>query len=237
MTRLARRKSHCMAAAWAGLAAWKDSRSGAWQQNPKRHRCLWEHYYGKLDEDGQKRCVTYIVEQSKACIAHFLEGVLPSLAAIRPDQELPIRKVDAGDPESFELSGIKVYAIPDYAYRVGDELHIHDWKAGKRKDRHRDQLAIYGLWAHLKHGVPPERISVHIQYLAEGVVESKQLAAADLADVQALIGESVADMADYLVDGDIKRNVPQPQDVWDLAPTRDPCRMCSFYELCRPELE
>ena len=42
--------------------------------------------------------------------------------------------------------GVKIYAIPDYAYRIGNQIHIHDWKAGKMKpEQHRLQLSIYAL--------------------------------------------------------------------------------------------
>jgi hypothetical protein len=47
----------------------------------------------------------------------------------------------------------------------------------------------------------------------------------------------MADMADYLEDGDLRRNTPLAKEDWDLAPSRKPCRSCNFYELCLPEFD
>ena len=52
----------------------------------------------------------------------------------------------SGDVEHFCNEGVKIYAIPDYAYKIDDKIHIHDWKAGKVKLQHRLQLhyMLYG---------------------------------------------------------------------------------------------
>jgi hypothetical protein len=50
------------------------------------------------------------------------------------------------------------------------------------------------------------------------------------------VNMSVTDMADFLVDEDIQRNEALPKEDWDLALEPRSCRMCKFYELCKPEL-
>lgn len=216
--------------------AWKESKTRMWQTDPRRHCNLREHYYGDLDPEAEKAVVTLIAEQTRRCIGNFIERVLPELEGVKPEQEVAIAKPGAGDPESFSIENVKIYAIPDYVYRTGEAFRIHDWKAGKPKERHKDQLTIYGLWANVKHRVPPEQVRVYIEYLANGEVESKQLEARDLEDAKARIAESVADMAEYLADGDIRRNEPLPQEEWELAVSLDSCRTCNFYELCKPEM-
>jgi hypothetical protein len=216
--------------------AWKESRERRWEKDPRKYRCLREHYYGELNEESQKAWVAYVAGQTRRCIGHFIQQVLSKLQGVVKEQEVPIAKIGMGDPESFTFEGIKIYAIPDYVYRRESDFHIYDWKAGKPKDSHRDQLALYGLWANVKHGVPAERIAVSIEYLSEGTAESRRLGPGDLDAVKQRIAESVADMADYLVDGDIRRNRPLPVEEWDLAASRDACRLCNFFELCKPEL-
>jgi len=218
--------------------SWKESRDGTWQADPKRHCCLHEHYYPDLNPTPEKEWTAALAEHTKLCIANFIERVLPRLEHVKPEQEVDIATPEkGGDPESFEFEGTKIYAIPDYVYRVDDQWHIHDWKSGKSRPEHKQQLVLYGLWANLKHGVPPENVFVYIEYLRDGVVALQQLTDRDLETVKAQIRDSVTDMTGYLVDGDTQRNAALPREEWDLAPTRSPCRRCNFYELCEPEFE
>ena len=217
---------------------WKESKSRQWESSPKRYCCLREHYYGELDVAAGKELASAVTEHAKRCIGHFQERVLPRLEHVRAEHEVHVATVDqGGDPESFAFEGTKIYAIPDYVYRVGDQWHIHDWKSGRPKKEHQVQLALYGLWAHVKHRVSPENIVVYIEYLHDGVLAFEQLVAHHLESVKELARSSVSDMADYLVDGDIKANKPLPREDWDLALSRSSCRWCNFYELCKAELE
>jgi hypothetical protein len=215
---------------------WKESRDQLWKQSPKKNCCLHEHYYPDPDRD-PKEWVLAIAEQSKQCIRNFLDRVLPRLVHVKPGQEVDIATPDkGGDPEHFEFEGIKVYAIPDYVYREDGKWHIHDWKAGRAKKEHRDQLAMYGLWANIKHGIAPGDMVVLIEYLYEGQVACEPVTEEMLESAKQQIRSSVTDMADYLVGEDIKRNEALPKEDWDLALTASPCRRCKFYELCEPEL-
>ncbi|MFH1477360.1 MAG: PD-(D/E)XK nuclease family protein [Verrucomicrobiota bacterium] len=216
---------------------WSASKKKLWQANPKKHCCLHEHYYPAHHHTPEADMTARMIEQVRRCLANFIEQVLPRLGSVRPEQEVRIAHADGGDPESFLFETIKVYAIPDYAYRAGDLLHIHDWKAGSEKPSHQDQMAIYGLWAHTKHALPPEHIQVHLEYLAKGATQSMSLTGHDLEHARRLIRESVATMAEYLVKGDIRGNQPLPKEDWELSADMDTCRQCRFYELCKSELE
>lgn len=215
---------------------WQESKKKLYQANPKRHCCLHEHYYPAHHQTPEAEMPARMTAQIRLCLENFLSGSLSSLSKVRPEQELPIAQVEAGDPESFPFEDVKVYAIPDYVYRQEDFLHIHDWKAGSAKPAHRDQMNIYGLWANTKHAQAPVRIQVHLEYLAQGQTESATLSATDLEQAKALIRESVVAMAEYLVGGDPHRNQPLPKEDWELSADLDTCRHCNFYELCKDEL-
>jgi hypothetical protein len=217
--------------------SWKESLDRQWQENPKRFCCLHEHYYPSHQTSDPETWIPRIVETTQRCFAHFVEKVLPRLAGVEPSQEIHVASAaESGDPESFDLHGVKVYAIPDYAYCRGDGIHIHDWKSGAPKPGHVRQVSIYGQWAHLKHGFDPARIQVTCEYLADGTTHQEALSAARLAAVTEAIGESVADMAAYLVQEDRERNLPLPRELWELTIDRSMCRRCRFHELCAPEL-
>lgn len=215
---------------------WDDSLKKKWQLNPKKHCCLHEHYYRQFASKSDREMAGEMMTRVKLCLSNFAAKVLPQLDAAR-EQEIAITTVAAGDPESFTFNGIKIYAIPDYAYLKKGTLHIHDWKSGATRESHNDQMAVYGLWAAMKHNIAPGQVNIHLEYLASGVTESQVLTEDTLLKAQELINDSVGEMAEYLVEGDIKRNEPLPKEDWELSADLTACHKCNFYELCKPELE
>ena len=216
---------------------WKESLEGNWRSAPKRFCCLHGHYYKTIENDNDAK--RQIAAQVQNCIQNFIEKVLPRIEKIDPAMEFQIATPEAGgDVEHFFYEGIKVYAIPDYAYQLGDEIHIHDWKAGKIKaEQHRQQLALYALWAIVKHNAKLENIFLYVEYLNEGQVLPFQLSKEELETAIGLMSESVGEMTEYLVDHDREKNEPLPKEEWELTADPDNCTFCSFYELCKPELE
>ncbi len=216
---------------------WAESLEERWRTDPKRFCCIREHYYKTLANENEAK--RQVAGQVRNCIENFIAKVLPRIGSVQPGQELPIATADTpGDVEHFLYEGVKIYAIPDYAYRIGDRIHIHDWKAGKVKAvQHRLQLSLYALWALLKHGARPENIFLYVEYLNEGQVMPFQVSVEELGETRAIIGESVGEMTEYLVDFDRERNAPLPKEEWDLALDPASCAQCNFYELCKPELE
>lgn len=210
--------------------AWQDSKSGAWQQDPKNCIGLHEHYYPalhpQLDPEWPAKLKAYVLH----CLQHFITTVWPRLATVTPEQEVTL-----DTPESFTWEGCTVYAVPDYVYCLNNEWHIHDWKAGKPHPSHLKQLAVYALWAHEKKGVSAEAIRLYVEYLHEGRVAMEQGSATLLDQARAFIQESAMDMTDYLEDGDPQRNKPRPREEWDMTPDRAVCRRCNFHQLCEPE--
>lgn len=218
------------------IRSWKESRDGAWKQNPKKFCCLHGHYYGTMEDE--KAAVAAIKEQVINCTQNFIDLILPRLGNITFEQEVKIHTPDmGGDPENIQWHDVKMYVIPDYAYRIGNQMHIHDWKAGKIKDSHREQLAGYALWAEVKYKVPINEIFLYVEYLNEGQVFPFQLTRDEFDEQKARIEVSVAEMSEYLVDFDRKKNTPLPEEEWELAADPASCRMCKFYELCKDELD
>ena len=218
------------------IRCWKESRDQKWKENPKQFCCLHGHYYGTITDE--KKAIGAIKKQVMNCTQNFIEKVLPRVGTISSEQEMQIQTPEmGGDPENIIWNKVKMYVIPDYAYRIGNQMHIHDWKAGKIKESHRDQLAGYALWAEVKYKVPIEDIFLYVEYLNEGQVLPFQLTREEFDGTKAKIEESVAEMGEYLVNFDREKNVPLPKDEWELAADPDSCKHCKFYELCRDELE
>ncbi len=231
--------------AWKAVARpfmtkkWNESLEGNWRSSPKKFCCLRDHYYGKLSGEEEKEAKRKVAAQIQNCIQNFIDKVLPRVGNILPAQEFQIATPDlGGDVEHFIFEGVKIYSIPDYAYKIGDEVHIHDWKAGKIKaDQHKLQLSLYALWAIVKYGAKLDKIFLYVEYLNEGQVLPFQISDAELEETKQRMSKSVGEMTEYLVDCDREKNEPLPKEEWEL--TLDPanCGMCDFYELCKPELD
>ncbi|HEY5652932.1 MAG TPA: PD-(D/E)XK nuclease family protein [Pontiella sp.] len=231
--------------AWKSIARpfmtkkWNESHDGGWRNNPKQFCCLRDHYYGTLSGEEEKEAKRALATQIQNCIKNFIEKVLPRVGRVHPAQEFQIATPETGgDVEHFIYEGVKIYSIPDYAYKVGDEVHIHDWKAGKIKaEQHKLQLSLYALWAIVKHGASLDKIFLYVEYLNEGQVLPFQITENELEETKARMSESVSEMTEYLVDCDRDKNEPLPKEEWEL--TLDPvnCTQCDFYELCKPELD
>lgn len=214
---------------------WTESKRGEWKNNPKQFCCLREHYYGTMGDE--KAVAEQMSGQIRNCIVNFIEKVLPRIGNVTREQELPVTTPDmGGDPENITWNGIKMYVIPDYAYRIGGQFHIHDWKAGKVKEAHREQLGLYALWAREKFRAKAADTFLYVEYLNEGQVAPFQLTAEDFQTLEKTVEESVAEMTEYLVDFDRAKNTPLPKEEWELAADPASCKNCNFYELCREEL-
>ena len=229
-------------AAWKTIARpflgkkWKESTEGDWRNSPKQYCCLRGHYYKTLDDENEAK--RNVAAQVQNCIDNFIDKVLPRIGSIQPAQEFLIATPElGGDVEHFIYEGVKIYSIPDYAYKVGNQVHIHDWKAGKIKaEQHRTQLSLYALWAIVKYGATLENIFLYVEYLNEAQVLPFQLTDADMEKTKALMSDSVGEMTEYLVDGDRDKNEPLPREEWELTPDPANCGLCNFYELCKAEL-
>lgn len=217
-------------------ARWDESTGKVWLRAPKAC-CLHEHYYPQFHTGTDRDHMFEVADHVKSCLAHFHSTILPRIAHVTAQMEVPVATIGKGDVEHFFLDGIKIYAIPDYVYREDGVWHILDWKSGSPKPEHAEQILLYALWAREKHGVPPDQVRLALEYLGSGERIDLAVTEADLERIQEQILDSVQDMAQYLEDADLKANRPLPREEWDLCFEPDLCSRCPFYELCAPELE
>jgi len=214
---------------------WIQSKRGEWKTDPKNNCCIRGHYYHTIRNE--KTVGEQLTRQIKNCLQNFIDFVLPRIENVKREQEIEIHTPDqGGDPENIVFEGIKMYTIPDYVYRIGSAFHIHDWKAGKIKEAHREQISIYALWANQKYGAQFKNTFLYIEYLNEPKVAAFQVTEADIEAIKTRIDGSAGEMSEYLVNGDRERNEALPKEEWDLALDPNACTFCNFYELCKEEL-
>jgi hypothetical protein len=215
--------------------AWKQHCTGKWRRNPKHCVCIREVYYDEISSEpsiGRDAWADSVKDRTETCLKNFFSRLLPRLKGIIPKDIIPVTHVDQGDPEHFFLGQVKIYAIPDCAYTREGRTVILDWKTGARRDEHQRQIRIYGLWAQMKHEIPIENIDLSLEYLESGesvpVPYTIELASETCDRIMA----SVNEMREYIVDGDIQRNEPKPEETFAKTDELDACRICNYLELC-----
>lgn len=199
-------------------AGWRQSLGDEWQRRPSKAVRLDEHHHGA---EVPKEVTDRYRELLEACAANFLK--LP-VALADPAAYLAVEELD-----SYNFLGAKVYAVPDFAVRQDDRIHIYDWKTGKPRDEDQFQLHTYALYACERWGVDPERIVLHAAYLADGELRSLPVDPYALSECQDRMSESVRAMADLHYDPEADTPVMAN---WPASGAPRECPRCRFRGVC-----
>lgn len=126
-----------------------------------------------------------------------------------------------------------MWLSPDVLAAHGDVACIDDWKTGRQKDAHADQLDGYAAWAGKALGY--RRVILRLIYTGETpvrVVRREIDPDEAFRRLQSQVSDFQQQLAGYLVDGDVARNEPKPMDAWPTNPGSR-CRWCSFAGMCK----
>ncbi|HEX9794470.1 MAG TPA: PD-(D/E)XK nuclease family protein [Planctomycetota bacterium] len=203
-------------------AGWRQSAGQEWMRRPSKVVHLEEHQYG-VDMPAER--LGAVNELLQRCARYFCES--RELAPVRdslPEDWLSVEALD-----SYMFLGAKVYAVPDFAARVGEEIHIWDWKTGKPREADEFQLNTYALYACERWSADPEAIVLHAAYLGAGEVRSKPVDIDKLSTVQDRMSESVREMLDLHYDPDQDEVVMAN---WPTSGAPQACPGCRFRAVC-----
>ncbi len=215
-------------------AKYKESRDGAWKAKPSKLCRLAEHHYeepriveatGAAGEYGRR-----YVERMAACLETFFNW--PELADVRESD--PGSWLACEELSTFDVAGVKVYAVPDFAYRTPEgRVRILDWKTGAPRPEDRFQLEVYALYARERFEAAADEIDAEDIYLERaerhGATFSDASLDATLAHIQATLGPMQA--AHF----DAERSTGDPERFPALAlgsAAAAECRSCNYRELC-----
>ena len=97
----------------------------------------------------------------------FQSSWLERAAALQPHQWL---EVDEGADHSwFELDGVKMFAIPDFAFRdEAGRITVVDWKTGAHHPGYTEQVVGYALYLAHRHRTEPHEIHCRLVFLNAG---------------------------------------------------------------------
>ncbi|HDL02446.1 MAG TPA: Dna2/Cas4 domain-containing protein [Candidatus Pacearchaeota archaeon] len=133
---------------------------------------------------------------------------------------------------SFDFEGNKVYLSIDFAMKVGDRVVLYDWKTGgERKADYELQLGLYALYVAEKFGIPADKITAKMFYLAlgeGGKVDSFEVDSERLEEIRTYVRESVLEMKKLLRDVSeneaVEEDFEKSEGYW--------CSRCSFRKVC-----
>jgi hypothetical protein len=140
--------------------------------------------------------------------------------------------VDAGfDFSSFTMEGVKMFAIPDFAYvdEAGVPVVV-DWKTGKAREGYDDQVLGYALYVSQRYKFPMEKVRAALVYLNEGLEHDVQVDLAALESFKQRFAESVAKMRAVLKDP--ATNTPQEASAFPMTENVSMCVRCAFRRPC-----
>lgn len=191
-----------------------------------------EVYYKEADSIDPE---TEILPRVRSALVNLIDG--PRLDWLM-EEAIETKDDWVIEPEGFgecRIDGQKAYCKVDFLFPVGDEIHIYDWKTGKRDDKkHGKQMRGYVTWAQFHYGVDYTKIKPTVAYLwpeyEERTVELNDFDIEDFAD---RIREETDEMYEYCVD--VERNLPQPKKEFPKTDNLKICAWCNFRELCGRE--
>jgi len=184
---------------------------------------LFEHEYElQLPDIEWKNIANHVVE----CLNSFFESnIYMIIFKLSNERWLEVEKFS-----SFQYNDVKVYVVPDFAFRDGDEIVIYDWKTGKEEaNDHQLQLSCYGLYAIQQWRIKAENIRTVEFYLSTGKQNENLLTDFELNPIHDYIGNSINVMKDMLDDQHV--NIAN-EDQFEFTMDGQACQYCNFRKVC-----
>ncbi len=153
--------------------------------------------------------------------------------SLRPEQWLEVDMLDF-EKSAFHLDGVKVWAVPDFAFVDHDGVPVVvDWKTGRVRDGYDEQVLGYALYLEARYGLVATRIRASLVYVSEGVEQTVQIDEAAIVGFKARFQESVSRMRELLLDP--SSNVPLPESFFPQTDDLAACARCVFRRPCERE--
>jgi CRISPR/Cas system-associated exonuclease Cas4 (RecB family) len=165
--------------------------------------------------------------------AFFASRWIPLARSLQPAQWI---EVDEGfENAQFVLDGVKVFAIPDFAYRESDGTAVVvDWKTGRAREGYDEQVLGYVLYLSTRYRLPIEKVKASLVYLNEGTEQTVQVDAAAIESFRKHFKASVEEMRRVLRDPGA--NVPHGIETFPQIEDVQSCSRCVFRRPCGKEL-
>lgn len=208
-----------------------SAKKGYWTaKHRKEFSGLVEHEYDEplTPEDWKRNWAA----TEEALRNFFKSRWIPLATSLKPNQWL---EVDEGFENSqFVLDGVKVFAIPDFAYLEPDgSAVVVDWKTGKSREGYDEQVLGYALYLSTRYRLPVEKVKASLVYLSENTEQTVTVDAQAIETFKGHFKKSVAQMRELLRDPDA--NVPKERELFPPTESLQACARCVFRRPCGRE--
>ncbi len=186
-----------------------------------------------------KQCAAIDVQEAvrriHSCLRNFIESPIYNwifMKAITNKENWMV------EPDGFgetRLNGLKAYCKMDFLFPVDGQVHILDWKTGKKNEyKHRLQLIGYAAAAQTNFHIPWNNIFPKIIYLHPTFEELEfPIKQSDLNEFSVRVARESSEMLSLCRDPE--NNIPFDIEHFPKSPSPGICRSCNFQELCFPE--
>jgi hypothetical protein len=209
----------------------RESRNADWERygDPKNYTILFEDYYGSgVSGDMEAKALQTLTQ----CVDGLANDGFGRRAFGADASKLRYIDPKSVAEKRVTLDSIVLYASPDLVVlgKTGG-LHIVDWKTGmpRAHDVNAAQLAIYGLFVQQKFGMPLERMTAHVVYVAAGEHREQNVVEGE-PEARRIIATFVTDLKSRLTD--TEKNVAGDIEQFPMTTNLGLCRSCNFRELC-----
>jgi hypothetical protein len=213
-------------------ADFRHSRARAYWQERRRLEFmgLMEHEYQEPLPDAEWKRTWDNVETALRWF--FRSPWLEQARLLLPHQWL---EVDEGADHSwFEMDGVKMFAIPDFAFRDDDgRITVVDWKTGTAHAGYAEQVVGYALYLAHRHRVEPHDIRCRLVFLSAGEEVEVPVNAEAVQRFGTHFRESVQRMRELLVNA--ASNTPLDAEQFPMTEDVGQCARCAFRRACGRE--
>lgn len=172
-----------------------------------------------------------IWKNTQEAIEFFLKSSWLSVAkSLKPQQWLEVDVMDF-DKSIFYLNGVKVFAVPDFAYVQDDGTPvIVDWKTGKAREGYDDQILGYALYLENRYQLPLAKMKAALVYLNEASEKWVGIDEGALSAFREKFASSTSRMKALLADP--QRNAPVDEAQFLKTENLEVCARCVFRRPC-----
>ena len=198
-------------------------------------KIFFENYYKtqtvNFDEIGTK---------VKFCVENFLRSPILTWLNSTKMEERNNWLVEAGSKMNgtkyfgeTRIDGVKAYCKMDFIFIIDGNIHILDWKTGKKDEhKHTKQLLAYAVAAKgLNAEIGADKIFPKAVFV-NGIYEEMdiELSEEKLTDFTEVIKNESSQMQKFC--SNVEENIPLPIEEFEKCGKENICRFCEFRELC-----
>ena len=210
------------------LAQFRHSKARRYRADRRTFEGLVEHEY---DEPVAPAEWKRNWDTVKGALEWFFASRWPALAqAIPAERWLEVDENDF-DHSSFLLDGVKVFAVPDFAWLEEDGTpRVVDWKTGGAREGYDDQVIGYAMYVAERYRLDVMRVRTSLVFLNAGTEQEVAISPEALARFREHFEESTGRMRALLADP--AANVARDADAFPLTTDLTRCARCVFRRPC-----